>query len=133
MSLMAEAEFTSGQNESADPSESLQPKLYEQYRLQRLGWFGLVGVLVVTGIAPEWLALHHGVGPLAAGLVLLAAAILEFRRAGSKTISAWVAGIFLLLIAGFNFVSRPDLDFSLLVAIVVIIVIALGIFKRDRE
>lgn len=98
--------------------------------MERLSWFGLVGVLVVTGFAPEWLPLHNGVTSLAAGLVLLAAAILEWRRAGSRAISRWVAGIFLLLIAGFNVVSRSALYLSLLVVVVAMVVIGRGIFKR---
>ena len=133
MSVIADAEFTPSQDESANPPESRPPRLEEQYRLERLSWFGLVGVLVVAGIAPDWLSLHNGVAPLAAGLVLSATALLELRRAGTKSLTRWVAGIVLLLIAGFNIFSRPELDLSLLVVVVALIVIGSGIFVRDRS
>jgi hypothetical protein len=101
--------------------------------LERLSWFGLVGVLIVAGIAPDWLSLHNGVTPLAAGLVLLATALLELRRAGIKLLTRWIAGMALPLIAGFNIFSRPELDLSLLVVVVAIIVIGRGIFVRGRS
>ena len=113
-------------------TEAPPGKSAEHYRLERLSWFGLVGVLIATGTVTEWLSLQHGVTPLAAGLVLLATAILELRRSGSSAISRWVASIALLLISGFNFVSRPDLDLSLLVLVVAIVLIGSGAFKRDR-
>lgn len=132
LSAIADAEVSTGRDESTGASEPPRLKSDEQYRLERLAWFALVGVLVVSGMAPDWLPLHHGLTPLAAGLVLLASAALEMRRAGSKTLSRWVAGIVLLLIAGFNFLSRPQLDLSLLVVVVAIVVIGGGIFRRSR-
>jgi len=80
LSVIAGAPFESRQDESGDSTESSVPKTDEQYHLERLSWFGLVGVLVISGMAPEWLPLHHGLTPLAGGLVLLIAAFLELRR-----------------------------------------------------
>ena len=103
------------------------------YRIERVTWFGLVGVLVVTDALPDWLALHHGVAPLAAGLVFIVSAVLLHRRGGRIPLSTWLAGTLLLALAGFAIVSRPDLDLSIVILFVAVVTIAMGIFSRGRQ
>ncbi len=114
-------------------SESLaQPKTAAEYRVERLTWFGLVGILVVSSAIPEWLALHHGVTPLLAGFLLLLSGIYQYRKGWRVGLSSWAGGIIALVLAGINFLSRPDLDLSLLVILIAVIIIALGIFTREN-
>ena len=112
--------------------EAAEPKPADEYRLERLTWFGLVGVLVVTGILPDWLPLHRGVAPLAAALVLFVSAFLRYRRGWRVSIATWAAGALLMMLAGFNFVSRPDLDLSLAVIVIAVYMIGAGVFKREN-
>ena len=112
--------------------EAAAIKSADEYRLERLTWFGLVGVLAVTGILPDWLALHPGLTPLAAGLLLLVSGILRYRRGWRVGFSIWAAGL-LLALAGFNFLSRPDLDLSLAVIVIAGFIIAAGIFTREDQ
>ena len=111
--------------------EAAEPKSADAYKIERLTWFGLVGALVVTGVLPDWLSLHNGVTPLAAGLVLILSSIFQYRRKHQGRYSGWVAGTLLLALACFSYFSRPDLDVSLLVVVIVVIVIALGVFTRE--
>ena len=111
--------------------EAAEPRSADAYRVERLTWFGLVGILVITGVLPEWLSLHNGVTPLAAGLVLVLSSFFQYRQKHQAGLSGWVAGTLLLALACFNFFSRQDLDLSLLVIVIVVIVIALGVFTRE--
>lgn len=120
------------ENKFAVSDHSAASKSAEEYRIERLTWFGLVGVLVITGVLPDWLALHHGVAPLGAGTVLVISAVIRRRRGWRIGFSTWFAGTLLLVIAGFSFVSRPDLDLSLAVIVVAVTMIALGILSRDH-
>ena len=51
----------SGEEIAAD--DPAEPKTAEEFRVERLTWFGLVGVLVITGVLPDWLNLHRGINP----------------------------------------------------------------------
>ena len=108
-----------------------EAKSAHEYRVERLTWFGIVGVLVITGALPEWLAFHNGMTPLATGLILILSGTLRYRRQLRVGYSTWVAGTLLLIMAGFNFLSRPELDLSLVVIVIAIIVIGLGIFTWE--
>lgn len=99
--------------------------------MERLTWFGLVGALVITGILPSWLTPHPGLTPLAAGLILVVSGLLQYRRGWRVGFSIWVAGILLLLMAGFSFINRPDLDMSFAVIVIAAILIAAGVFTRE--
>lgn len=118
-------------NQHDTPSHSVVAKTAHAYRLERLTWFGLVAVLAVTDVLPDWLALHHGAAPLAAGMVFMLAAIVQHRHGGRIPLSSWAAGTLFLVIAGFNFVSRPDLDLSIVIVVVAVVTIALGTFSRS--
>ncbi len=121
-----------GDAEAGASVEAEAAKTDDEHRLERLTWFGLVGVLVVTGILPDWMTLHRGVAPLVAALVLFVSGVFRFRRGWRVSISIWAAGIALLLLAGFNFLSRPDLDLSLAVIVIAVFMIAAGVFTREN-
>ena len=114
-------------------AEAAALKSADEYRLERLTWFGLVGALAVTGILPDWLTLHPGLTPLAAGLLLLISGILRYRRGWRVGFSIWAACSLSLALAGFNFLSRPDLDLSLAVVVIAGFIIAAGIFTREEQ
>ena len=107
------------------------PKSAHEHQIERLTWFGIVGVLVITGALPEWLALHNGIAPLASGLVLMLSGLLQYRRGFRVGYSTWVAGTLLLVMAGFSFLSRPNLDLSLVVIVIAIFIVGAGIFTRE--
>ncbi len=100
--------------------------------LERWTWICLVGVLVVADALPESLALHAGLTPLASSLILILASVLRMRRGLPARRSSWIAGALLLVAAGVNFLSRPALDLSLLVALIAAFVIAAGILTREN-
>ena len=108
-----------------------EPKSEDERRIERLTWFGIVGVLVMTGALPSWLTLHNGVTPLATGCILIFSGLMQYRRGFRVGYTTWVAGTLLLVAAGFNFVNRPDLDLSLLAIVAAIIVVGAGIFTRE--
>ena len=108
-----------------------QPDSGDDARLERWTWLGVVGVLVVTGALPDTLAPHTGLTPLAASLILLLAGGLRLRRGLRARRSHWIAGAVLLAVAGVNFLSRPDLDLSLLVVVIAALVIGAGILTRE--
>ena len=124
--------LSTGENESLATDDSPASKSAEEYRIERLSWFGIVAVLVIIGVLPDSLTLHHGVTPLGASLVIIVSGVMQRRRGWRIEFSTWLAGMLLLAIAGFNFVSRPDLDLSLAVIVVAVTLIALGIFIRDH-
>lgn len=124
IAVAAEKEAAAG---AGDESEAL--KLTEARRIERLTWFAVVVVLVVPDVLPDWLSLHYGATPLAAGLVFLVSGLMR-QRVGFMRPSIWVAGVVLLVFAGFNFVSRPDLNLSLNALLCAAAVIALSVFVR---
>ena len=105
----------------------------ESYRIQRLTWLAIVGILVVDGALPAWLSLHVGLTPLAAALVFIVSGVTRRRRGMRKQPSTWFAGALMLATAGLNFISRPDLDLSLVVIFSAVSIIALGIFRRNPK
>lgn len=100
------------------------------HRIERLAWFGLVGVLIITSAFRDWLAPHNGITPLAAGLILLLAGTVQWRRGLSARYMNWLAGALLLGMAAFSFLGRPELDLFLPVVVIAIIVIGRGAFAR---
>ncbi len=108
-----------------------EPKSDDECRIERFTWFAVVGVLVITGALPSWLTLHNGVTPLATGCILMLSGFLQYRRGFRVGYLTWVAGTLLLVSAGFNFASRPDLDLSLIAIVAAIIVVGAGIFTRE--
>ena len=110
---------------------AFEPKSTDEHRIERLTWFGIVGVLVVSGALPNWLTLHNGITALATGLILIFSGILQHRRGIRVAYSTWVAGTLLLVMAGFSFLSRPELDLSLLVILSAIFVVGAGVFTRE--
>ncbi len=120
------------ERETSEEAEVPQPRSTGDFRIERFTWFGVAGVLVITDVLPDWLSLHPGATPLAAGLVFIISGVARKRRGWSIPLSTWVAGALLLVMAGFNFVSRPELDQSPIVVLIAAIVIGLGIFSRDR-
>lgn len=108
-----------------------ESKSEDERRIERMTWFGMVGVLVITGALPSWLTLHHGVTPLATGCILMLSGFLQYRRGYRVGYATWVAGTLLLVAAGFNFASRPELDLSLVAIVAAIVVVGAGIFTRE--
>ncbi len=115
---------------TTDADRTPAGKSAEEYRMERLTWFALVGVLLLGNILPDWINSHHGFAPLLAGGLLFASGIYQHRRGWRVSYPTWVASTLLIVGAGFSFVSRPDLDLSLLVALVAVGVIARSIFTR---
>lgn len=105
----------------------------ESYRIQRLTWLAVVGILVVDGALPDWLSLHFGLTPLAAALVFILSGVTSRRRGLHMQRSTWFAGALMLATAGLNFISRPDLDLSLVVILGAASIIALGILSRNPQ
>jgi len=106
-------------------------KSEDKCRIERMTWFGIVGVLVVTGAFPAWLTLHNGITPLATGSILILSGFLQYRRGYRVGYTTWVAGTLLLATAGFIFGNRPDLDLSLIAIVAAIVVVGAGIFTRE--
>lgn len=107
------------------------PKSEDERRIERLTWFGIVGVLVITGALPTWLTLHNGVTPLAMGCILILSGFLQYRRGFRVGYTTWIAGTLLLATAGFNFLNRPDLDLTLIATVAAIFVVGAGVFTRE--
>ncbi len=102
-----------------------------ELRIERLTWFGLVAVLVISSVVPDWLSLHNVFVPMLAGVVLIASAVYQYRQNWRVGFSTWVAGTLMLVMAVYNILERPDLDMSFPVIILVAIVIAIGIFTNE--
>ena len=113
-----------------ETDSAAESALAREYRLERLTWIGLVGILIASGLLPSSLALHKGLAPLAAGGVLLLSAALRIRRSQRGAYSSLIASLSLFALAGVNFLSRPHLDLSLLAALVVIAVIGASLTTR---
>ena len=130
--LMTPQTMAGNEHEMPEDAEAPQPRSAGDYRIERFTWFGVVGVLVITDALPDWLSLHQGLTPLAAGLVFILSGVVRKRRGWSMPLFIWVAGTLLLVMAGFNFLSQPALDLSLVVVVFATIVITMGVFRRDR-
>lgn len=109
----------------------IDAKSTDERRIERLTWFGLVGVLVLTGALPDWLRFQNGITPAATGLILLISGFLQYRRGYRVGYTTWIAGTMLLAMAGFNFLSRPELDLSLVVIVIAIVIVGAGVFTRE--
>ncbi|MCY3781086.1 MAG: hypothetical protein OXG78_12305 [Chloroflexi bacterium] len=112
-------------------SEAPALRAADEYRLERLAWFAVVGILLVTDMLQHWLTLHHGLTPLVTGIVFLTWSITRLRRGLGISLSGWVSSALLFATAGYSFFSRPEQDLSLIVVACAATVIALGIFVRD--
>ena len=106
-------------------------KTAAELRVERMTWFGLVGVMILAGVLENWLALHVALVPLGAGLTLIASGLVQLRRKWRVGFTTWLAGILLLLMAAYNIVARPDLDLSLVVILLSALVIAIGVFRNE--
>ena len=131
--LVTLAAIAESEAETSSSDETAAPASADAYRIERLAWFAVVAVLVITEALPDWLALHQGVAPLAAGLVFLVAGVMLRRRAGIMRPAHWLAGALLLATAGFNFFSRPDLDLSIVAVVGAAFMIAHSIFARNAD
>ena len=96
-------------------------------------WFGLVGILVVSSIMPDGIAMPNALTPLAAGLVLILSGVYQHRQKWRVHFSTWAAGILMLAMAIYNVFERPELDLSFVVIILTVIVIAIGAFTNETE
>ena len=102
-----------------------------ELKAERLTWFGLVGIFIVLSVVPDWLAIHNAFTPLAAGLVLLASGIYQYRQKWRVGFFTWVVATLMLVMALYNIFDRPELDLSFAVIVLVVIVIALGVFTNE--
>jgi uncharacterized membrane protein YoaK (UPF0700 family) len=116
---------------NVEPEETVSAKSAAELRIERLTWFGLVAVLIIAGVLPEWLSLHNSILPLFAGVVLIASGIYQYRQKWRVHFSTWVAGALMLVISAIGILERPDLDVSFLVIVLVAIVIAIGVFTGE--
>ena len=111
--------------------EPILAKTYAELRTERLTWFGLVGVLVVRGILPDWLALHNALVPFSAGLVLILSGIYQQRQNWRVGFPTWVAGTISIGLAIYSLLERPELDMTLPVVVVAVFVIGIGILVNE--
>lgn len=94
--------FSAAVDREAAISASEQPSTSEAgavYRIQRISWFAIVGLLVIGDLLPAWLSLHNGLTPLAAGIVFFLAGIMRRRGGWQHELSSWFAFALLLLAA----------------------------------
>ncbi|MCY4021621.1 MAG: hypothetical protein OXG39_19635 [Chloroflexi bacterium] len=111
--------------------EPVLAKTSAELRIERLTWFGLVAVLVIPSIAPDWLTLHNALSPLFAGFVLIASGIYQHRRRWRVGFSTWVAGTISFGIAIYSLLERPELDMTLPVVLLAVFVIGIGVFANE--
>lgn len=111
--------------------EPVLAKTSAELRIERLTWFGLVGVLVIPSIVPVWLAPHNALSPFLAGLVLIASGIYQHRQKWRVGFSTWVAGTISFGIAVYSLLERPELDMSFPVVLLAVFVIVIGIFVNE--
>ena len=116
---------------SVAQEETATIKSDAELRTERLTWFGLVSVLIVVGILPDWLSLHNAFIPLIAGAVLIISGVYQFRQQWRVSFSTWVAGALMIAMAVFGILERSDLDLSFVVIVLVAIVIAIGVFTGE--
>jgi len=111
--------------------EPVLAKTNAELRIERLTWFGLVGVLVIPSIVPDWLTLHNALSPFFAGLVLIASGIYQHRQKWRVSFSTWVAGTISFGIAIYSLLERPELDMTFPVVLLAVFVIGIGIFVNE--
>ena len=111
--------------------EPVLAKTSAELRIERLTWFGLVGVLVIPGILPDWLTLHNALTPFFAGLALLASGMYQHRQKWRVGFSTWVAGTISIGIAIYSLLERPELDMTFPVVLLAVFVIGIGIFVNE--
>ena len=112
-------------------AETAAEKSANELRVERMTWFGLVGILMVASIIPDGIAMPNALTPLAAGLVLVLSGIYQRRQQWRVSFSTWTAGILMLAMAIYNVFYRPELDLSFAVMILTVIVIAIGVFSGE--
>jgi len=106
-------------------------KSAKELRAERITWFALVAIFVVSSIIPEDTVVPNAVTPFAAGVVLIFSGIYQYAKKWRVHFVTWIAGTLMLVMAGYNVVNRPDLDLSFAVIILVALVIAMGIFTNE--
>ncbi len=106
-------------------------KSAKELRAERITWFALVAIFVVSSIIPEDTVIPNALTPMAAGIVLIISGIYQYAQKWRVHFVTWIAGTLMLVMAGYNIVNRPDLDLSFAVIILVAIVIAMGIFTNE--
>ena len=111
--------------------DTVLAKTSAELRIERLTWFGLVGVLVLPGILPGWLTPHNALTPFFAGLVLISSGIYQHRQKWRVSFSTWVAGTISFGMAIYSLLERPELDMSFPVVLLAVFVIGIGIFVND--
>lgn len=106
-------------------------KSAKELRVERMTWFALVAIFVISSIIPEGTPIPNAVTPFAGGLVLIFSGIYQYAKKWRVNFTTWIAGTLMLVMAGYNITNRPDLDLSFIVIILVAIVIAMGIFTNE--
>ena len=102
-----------------------------ELRIERTTWFLLVAIFVFANLVPEDTAIPNAVTPFAGGMVLIISGIYQYSRKWRVNFTTWIAGTLMLVMAGYNVTTRPDLDLSFIVLILVAIVIAMGILTNE--
>lgn len=106
-------------------------KSAKELRVERLTWFALVAIFVISSIIPEGTPIPTAVTPFAGGMVLIISGIYQYAKKWRVSFITWIAGTLMLVMAAYNVTTRPDLDLSFMVIILVAIVIAVGIFTNE--
>jgi hypothetical protein len=106
-------------------------KSKQELRVERITWFALVAIFIIANIVPEDTAIPNAVTPMAGGTVLLLSGIYQYSRKWRVNFTTWIAGTLMLVMGAYNIYSRPDLDLSFVVIILVAVVIAVGVFTNE--
>ena len=106
-------------------------KTSAELRIERLTWLGLVAVLLIPGIMPDWLSPHNALSPFFAGLALFASGIYQHRQKWRVSFSTWLAGTISFGIVMYSLLERPELDMTFPVVLLAVFVIGIGIFANE--
>jgi uncharacterized membrane protein YjjP (DUF1212 family) len=106
-------------------------KSKQELRVERITWFALVAIFIVANLIPEDTAIPNGVTPLLGGIVLIFSGIYQYSHKWRVNFTTWIAGTLMLVMAFYNFTTRPDLNLSFMVIILVALVIAVGVFTNE--
>lgn len=106
-------------------------KSAQEARVERITWFALVAIFIISTVIPEDTVIPNAVTPFAAGVVLIVSGIYQYMRKWRVHFVTWIAGTLMLVMAGYNIANRPDLDLSFAVILLVALVIAMGIFTNE--
>ena len=106
-------------------------KSQKELRVERITWFALVAIFVIASIIPEGTAIPNAVTPFIAGVILLLSGIYQYINKWRVNFTTWIAGTLMLVMGAYSVTTRPDLDLSLPVIILVAIVIAVGVFTNE--